>query len=83
MAAQVCAHCGELYAEGKLACPHCGADADLTWSEAPIEAEYATHESEDEDYREFLEKEGLAPKKRGGCLLCAIPFLTGMALLLL
>jgi len=38
---RVCAHCGEVYqGEDRLVCPHCGADADLTYAEEPNEFEF-------------------------------------------
>lgn len=37
----VCAHCGELFEEGRLVCPHCGADADLTYGGDPVDADFA------------------------------------------
>ena len=50
---QACAHCGELFDGDRLACPHCGADADLTWSgeEAPSISDG------DEDYDAFVARE--------------------------
>jgi len=67
---RVCAHCGELYPEGRLNCPHCGADADLTWSqdEPPHETYQGWTEKDDAEYRDFLEREGLLdePSKRAG-----------------
>jgi len=83
---QVCAHCGELFPEGKLVCPHCGADADLTYAETPEESEFGPADSS--SYEEFLEKEGLAPPsprpKRGLCvLLIAGPAISGLIWLLL
>ena len=72
---RVCAHCGEMYAEERLNCPHCGADADLTyvddpgWVDGPGTEEVA--------YEEFLEKEGLkepetGAKRRSGGGGCAL-----------
>ena len=66
----VCAHCGELFPDGRLNCPHCGMDADQGWTPDP---EYGEFEPEDGDaeYRAFLEREGLAtpekPRGKGGC----------------
>ena len=85
MSQQVCAHCGELFSEGKLVCPHCGADADLTYTETPSDFEF---ETADPSYEEFLEKEGLAPPsprpKRGLCvLLIAGPAISGLIWVLL
>jgi hypothetical protein len=84
---QVCAHCGELFSEGKLVCPHCGADADLTYAEAPDESEFGAEDSSSR-YEEFLEKEGLtqpSPRpKRGLCvLLIAGPAISGLIWVLL
>jgi hypothetical protein len=81
----VCAHCGEVFPEGKLVCPHCGADADFTHAEAPSEFEFGPA---DPSYEEFLEKEGLArpPRgpKRGLCVLfLAGPAISGLILVLL
>jgi hypothetical protein len=58
---RVCAHCGELYPDGRLNCPHCGADADLTWSqdEPPHETYEGWSEKDDAEYQAFLEREGL------------------------
>jgi hypothetical protein len=83
---KVCAHCGELFTERKLVCPHCGADADLTYAEAPDESEFGIGDSS--SYEEFLEKEGLgqpAPRaKRGLCvLLIAGPAISGLIWVLL
>ena len=86
MSQQVCAHCGELFTEGKLVCPHCGADADLTFTEATDESEFGMDDSS--SYEEFLENEGLkqpAPRpKRGLCvLLLAGPAISGLIWVLL
>ena len=85
MSRQVCAHCGELFEKGKLVCPHCGADPDVTHVEAPDEFEFGTA---DPSYEEFLEKEGLARPsrrpKRGLCvLLLAGPVIFGLIEVLL
>jgi len=83
LASQPCFHCGELFdPEGKLVCPHCGADVDFTYAEDPSDL---LVEDEGEGYEDFLRREGLAPEKRGrGCLLAllAAPFF-GLVLLLL
>jgi len=80
----VCAHCGELFEDGgKLVCPHCGADAGLTWSEAPIEAGYqgVGYTEGDEGYEEALKREGLGPdRKKGASKGCAGAVLLGLAL---
>jgi hypothetical protein len=65
---RVCAHCGELFEKRRVNCPHCGADADLTWSgdESPREFYEGWSEKDDADYRAFLEEEGLlepAPRR--------------------
>ncbi|MHC4930797.1 MAG: hypothetical protein ACYTGV_01215 [Planctomycetota bacterium] len=73
--ARVCAHCGKMYPEERINCPHCGADADLTYVEDP--PWMADPRTEEEVYEEFLEQEGLAEPKhrpkpgsrRGGCAL--------------
>jgi len=100
MASQPCAHCGKLFdPEGKLVCPHCGADVDLTYAWEPSEFEFGPEEKayeevrkgegfipdEDAEYQEFLEKEGLAPaKQRRGCLLALLAApFLGLVLLLL
>jgi len=65
----VCSHCGELFPEGKLVCPHCGMDADADWSPEPDEFEF---ENADE------------PQKRAGCavfLLLAVVCTTLLVLL--
>jgi sarcosine oxidase delta subunit len=68
---RVCAHCGETYEEGRLVCPHCGADADLTWSGEPDEADLEDPSMDDEDYEAFLKREGLGGggegEHRSGC----------------
>ena len=83
MGTRICAHCGEPFEEGKLVCPHCGADADYTWAETPSEFEFdAPTGPSDRDYERFLEREGLtAPKarKRGLCVL-AVLLVPGAAL---
>jgi hypothetical protein len=48
----VCSHCGELYEEGPLVCPHCGMDADAGWTPEPDEFDFETAEE---------------PEKRAGC----------------
>lgn len=83
----VCAHCGGIFPEGKLACPHCGADADFTHAEEPSEFDFGTTEPSS-SYEEFLEKEGLAEPpqrpKRGSCvLLLAGPAISGLIWVLL
>jgi len=83
METQVCAHCGELFDEGKIVCPHCGADSDFTHAETPSEFEFdAPGAPGDDDYERFLEREGLAapsPRKKGLCALAV--FLPGGVLL--
>ena len=85
MSQEVCGHCGELFEKGKLVCPHCGADPDLTYAEAPGEFEFGTA---DTSYEDFLENEGLAQPsrrpKRGLCiLLLAGPVISGLIWVLL
>jgi len=53
-----CGHCGELYPEGKLACPHCGMDADAGWSPEP-----EPHEFEEADE---------PAEKPAGCAVCLL-----------
>lgn len=75
----VCAHCGEMFPEGKPACPHCGADADLTWSEAPVEAEFAEGYDDDDP---GPAGGGVRGRGCGGALL-AVLALSGSACMLL
>ena len=66
----VCANCGEVFEEaGKLVCPHCGADVDLTHAEPPHEMSFDDPRMDDADYASFLESEGLVERKgkRAGC----------------
>jgi len=63
----VCSHCGELYREGRLSCPHCGSDAETGWSAEDYSSEFDLPDGgmDDEGYARFLETEGLAgPRKR-------------------
>ena len=83
----VCAHCGELFEEHKLVCPHCGADPGVTYTETADEFEFGTADASAQ-YEEFLENEGLAPPsgrpKRGLCvLLLAGPAISGLIWVLL
>jgi predicted nucleic acid-binding Zn-ribbon protein len=87
--ARVCAHCGEMYPEKRLNCPHCGANADLTYVDDGYDPELGVEvRSEEEEYREFLDRAGMAePKKksrrRAGCgLLLAGLSIPGLLLLL-
>ena len=42
---RACEHCGEIYEEeGRLVCPHCGVDVDLTHAEEPDEFAFAAEE---------------------------------------
>ena len=68
---RACFHCGELFEEGKLVCPHCGADADFTYAEEPNE--FAFDEPDEPE-----------PQKRAGCsvLLLALVVCGGAILLL-
>ena len=44
---RACEHCGEVYEEeGRLVCPHCGVDVDLTYAEEPSEGDFAEEEGE-------------------------------------
>jgi hypothetical protein len=46
---RTCAACGDVFEEeGRLVCPHCGADADLTYAEEPDEFAFAADEGEGE-----------------------------------
>ena len=82
----VCSHCGEVFPDGRLNCPHCGADKDQDWSADPEYGELG-FEDEDAEYRDFLDREGLSdpsPKRSGrSCgttvvliaLICAAVFI--------
>ena len=83
----VCANCGQVFDEsGKLVCPHCGADVDLTHAEPPHEMSFDDPRMSDDDYDGFLESEGLDEGgKRAGCagaLLLAAALAGGLHLLL-
>ena len=79
--ARVCSFCGELYPEKRLACPHCGADADQTYTddghEPDLGVDHEPDTMDDEAYESFLEREGLAQRperkpprpRRAGCSL--------------
>lgn len=42
---RACENCGEIYEEeGRLVCPHCGVDVDLTHAEEPSEFDFAAEE---------------------------------------
>lgn len=42
---RACEHCGEVYEEeGRLVCPHCGVDVDVTYAEEPDELAFAEEE---------------------------------------
>jgi len=70
---RACAHCGELFADDRLACPHCGADADLTWSEAPDSAFADPDEAPEDEYDAFLAREfGASSETRWVPLLIGI-----------
>jgi len=77
----VCAHCGEVFPDGRLNCPHCGADKDQDWSPDPEYGEFGV-EDEEQEYREFLEREGLSKASGRSCgttalllvLVCAALF---------
>ena len=74
----VCVHCGEVFPDGRLNCPHCGFDADQGWTDDPGYGELG-YDSEEEEYQAFLEREGLAsPKKRPGKRGCAPVVLLGV-----
>ena len=71
----VCAFCGEMFADDRPNCPHCGADKDLTWSNDEYDPELGLPEDEEKEYQEFLRSEGLTdePRKSGCLLLLALP----------
>ena len=51
-----CPHCNETFPAGRLACPHCGSDAETGWSEDGLTG-YSTslpEEFTDEDYEDVL-----------------------------
>ena len=64
-----------MYPEERLNCPHCGADADLTYVEDP--AWVADPHDKGDAYQDFLRREGLAESESrpgkgrtgGGCAL--------------
>ena len=61
----VCANCGRVYDEsGKLVCPHCGADVDLTHAEPSHEMSFDDPRMDDDAYRDFLADEGLGPRRK-------------------
>lgn len=85
----VCAHCGEVFRDSRLACPHCGADADLTWSPDDTPEEFFEHEAPhlgDAEYEDFLRGEGLAeddeadrtPARKGTCGVAALAVIVGV-----
>jgi len=53
-----CNNCGEVFDEGKLVCPHCGADADFTYAEEPNEFEFSEAEE--------------SPKTPSGCAVLLV-----------
>ena len=60
---KACEHCGEFYEEeGRLVCPHCGVDVDLTYAESPGETEFEQGE----------EGEGSGEGKGCGAALLAV-----------
>jgi len=86
----VCFHCGELFDEGRLVCPHCGADREMTYYETPPEAlEGGWSETDDAAYKAYLKQEGLAPlraarrKNHMWWGLLALLLASGLILLLL
>lgn len=58
---RACAHCGELYADGRPNCPHCGADADLTYGDDSHDPDLGEFDAGEPEYEETLRREGLAP----------------------
>jgi len=90
--ARVCAHCGEMYPERRLNCPHCGADADLTYVPDPEWIADPREKDEEEAYQDLLELEGLAepktqpkkgPRGRGCALMLAGGTISGLIWLLI
>ena len=74
----VCSHCGELFPDGRLNCPHCGMDVDQDWSADPEYGELG-YDNEDEEYAAFLKREGLGePEKSFGKRGCAPGVLLGV-----
>ena len=65
----VCGHCGEMFPEKRLNCPHCGADADVTWSHEGEYHEELQDFDDEAEYREFLVNEGLEKPVRKGCVV--------------
>ena len=78
----VCSHCGEVFPDRRLNCPHCGADKDQDWSPDPEYGELGV-DDEEQEYRDFLDREGLSEKPKRGCgtaavlilLICAALFI--------
>ena len=59
-----CFHCGELYDAKLLVCPHCGTDREFPYAETPPETVVEdSSQLDDTASRDFLEKEGLAPRR--------------------
>ena len=60
-----CPHCGERVPGGALSCPSCGSDAETGWDEdgdvwaGDVPTGYEGDDFDDEDYAEFLSREGL------------------------
>ncbi|MDH3591247.1 MAG: hypothetical protein OER88_05175 [Planctomycetota bacterium] len=86
----ICAHCGDVFPSGKLVCPGCGADADMTWSPDTTPTEFLVEDERmgDEEYEDFLRGEGLADqpgtrRKPFGCALLALAAVSGLAGVLL
>jgi len=61
----ICRHCGQGFAPGRAACPHCGADEEAGWKEDDTDSELdLPAEMDDEAYESFLADEGLADPAR-------------------
>jgi len=57
-----CEHCGESFREGRISCPHCGADAETGWKEdaEDLSIELPETSLSDDDYADLLRREGLS-----------------------
>jgi hypothetical protein len=61
-----CPHCYEEFPAGRLACPHCGSDAETGWSREGItgEAHGLPDEFTDDDYDDVLRAIGALPARQ-------------------
>ncbi|MBI3819912.1 MAG: hypothetical protein HY286_14540 [Planctomycetes bacterium] len=66
----VCPHCGAAVRRGAASCRACGSDAATGWSDSDTLDSESTEvpEFDDDDYNDFLAREGLGgrPRKRAG-----------------